>query len=563
MTNAEYLAWLLEERRITHAFHVIGGMTTFLVDAIMRARKTRLIALHHEQAAAFAAEGWARMKGLPGVAMATSGPGATNLLTGIASCFFDSTPAVFITGQVNRDEQKGARLVRQGGFQETDIVSLARPITKAALPWTHRATLQLAFMLAAEGRSGPVLLDATMDFQRAPAGDSMLKLRYRELATNDSERSAFIKKMLDAHVYSKRSLILAGGGVRTAGAVEAFADFARHLQIPVVHSLMGVDLLPASNGNRVGMIGTYGNRWANLALARADNLIVLGSRLDVRQTGSDVASWSKGKRIYHVDCDVSETNNRVKDCEVWCEQLRPFLEAAVREIPQRVVGPRRDWWNEISDFRMQCPDTREQLPTLRGINPNEFMRQLSLFTRDAAAYVCDVGQHQMWAAQSLQLDAGQRFLTSGGMGAMGWALPAAIGAWFATDGAPIVMIAGDGGFQLNIQELETIARLRLPIKMIVINNRSLGMVRQLQDALFEGRHYGTIEDYGVPDFVGVASGYLIEAETIETPAQVQRALARMMQTEGPYLLEVSIDTSANAYPKLAFGKPFPAMEPWP
>jgi acetolactate synthase-1/2/3 large subunit len=169
----------------------------------------------------------------------------------------------------------------------------------------------------------------------------------------------------------------------------------------------------------------------------------------------------------------------------------------------------------------------------------------------------------MWAAQSLQLDAGQRFLTSGGMGAMGWALPAAIGAWFATDGAPIVMIAGDGGFQLNIQELETIARLRLPIKMIVINNRSLGMVRQLQDALFEGRHFGTIEDYGVPDFVGIASGYLIEAETIETPAQVQRALARMMQTEGPYLLEVSIDTSANAYPKLAFGKPFPAMEPWP
>ena len=565
MTNAEYLAQFLEERDVTHVFHLIGGMTTPMADAIARRGKTRLVTMHHEQAAAFAAEGWARMRGTPGAAMATSGPGATNLITGIASCYFDSVPCVFITGQVNRDEQKGERHIRQGGFQETDICEVVRPITLYA----HSAkvgreipeNLQVAFIAATEYRRGPALLDLPMDLQREEVTGGWKKIVGYHTGHNPEMRSAFIKRMVEAHAYSRRTLILAGGGVRSAGAVKEFEEFAIHLQVPVVHSLMGTDLLPATNGNRVGMIGTYGNRWANLALARADNLIVLGSRLDVRQTGNDVAGFAKGKRIYQVDCDAAEMNNRVKDCETWCEELRPFLEAARKEIPRRVVGPRREWWDEIAALKKAHPDEAEQSDT-PGINPNRFMRQLSLYGSLAAAYVVDVGQHQMWAAQSLRLDSGQRFLTSGGMGAMGWALPAAIGAAFAAQGQPVICIAGDGGFQVNIQELQTVARNRLPLKIIILNNRSLGMVRQFQDELCDGRHEGTVDDYSTPDFVGVASAYGIAGEVIEEPGEVCPALVRLMaEPAKPYLLEVRIDPATNAWPKMTYSKPFGEMEP--
>ena len=565
MTNAEYLAQFLDERDVTHVFHLIGGMTTPMADAIARRGKTRLVTMHHEQAAAFAAEGWARMRGTPGAAMATSGPGATNLITGIASCYFDSVPCVFITGQVNRDEQKGERHIRQGGFQETDICEVVRPITLYA----HSAkvgreipeNLQVAFIAATEYRRGPALLDLPMDLQREEVTGGWKKIVGYHTGHNPEMRSAFIKRMVEAHAYSRRTLILAGGGVRSAGAVKEFEEFAIHLQVPVVHSLMGTDLLPATNGNRVGMIGTYGNRWANLALARADNLIVLGSRLDVRQTGGDVAGFARGKRIYQVDVDAAETNNRVKDCEVWHEELRPFLAACLQEIPRRVVGPRSQWWGEIAALRKAHPDTAEN-PGIDGINPNDFMRCLSLFSSAAAAFVCDVGQHQMWAAQSLQLDRGQRFLTSGGMGAMGWALPAAIGACLAVDGQPVVVIAGDGGFQLNIQELQTVVRNRLPIKMVILNNRSLGMVRQLQDAICDGRHEGTADYYSAPDFVAVARAYGIAGEAISRPEEMRPAFVRLMaDPAAPYLLEVAIDPRANAWPKMTYSKPFGEMEP--
>jgi acetolactate synthase-1/2/3 large subunit len=565
MTNAEYLARFLEERGITHVFHLIGGMTALLVDAIRRTTKIRLVTMHHEQAAAFAAEGWARMTGKPGVAMATSGPGAVNLLTGIASCYFDSTPAVFITGQVPGEQLKSERQVRQQGFQETDIASLAHPITKYSHQWKGidllPAQLCASFSWAKAGRPGPVLIDLPMDLQQQEAGKDHVYEEARRDSIDSAERSAFIKRMVEAHAYSKRTLILAGGGVRSAGALEAFQAFARHLRVPVVHSLMGVDLMPYNWEARIGLIGSYGNRWANLALARADNLIVLGSRLDVRQTGADLAGFAKGKRIYHIDCDAAELGNRLPDTETWREELRPFLEACLREIPARVVGPRTDWWQEIDLLRKTHPDSAE-LAGVRGINPNDFMAQLSLYASSAAAFVVDVGQHQMWAAQSLRLDLGQRFLTSGGMGAMGWALPAAIGAAFAAQGQPIIVIAGDGGFQCNLQELQTVARNRLPLKLVVLNNRSLGMVRQFQDELCAGRHEGTVDDYSAPDFVGVAGAYGIPGEVIEKPEAIRPALMRLMaERKNAYLLEVMIDPAANAYPKMAYGKPFGEMEP--
>jgi acetolactate synthase-1/2/3 large subunit len=566
MTNAEYIARYLQSRGVTHVHELIGGMITFLLDALHNCTDIKVVSMHHEQGAAFAAEGWARMKGTPGVAMATSGPGATNLLTGIGSCYFDSVPAVFITGQVNRHEQKGDKAIRQLGFQETDIVSMVRPITKAAWlvnrPEELPAILNEAFRVACSGRPGPVLIDVPMDVQRfvLPAGTGIPEIVGPDLAKPDvSGRGIFLQKLRKALGESARPIILAGGGIRSAGALDAFRAVVKQLQIPVVNSLMGVDLLPASDPLRFGLIGSYGNRWANLGFGRSDLVIVLGSRLDIRQTGSDVAGFSAGRTFFHIDCEPGETNNRVLGCEVWHEELKPFLEAALKYLPV-IATPRPAWLMELERLRKEWPDVKE-LAGASGINPNDFMHALSRHSASAAAYVCDVGQHQMWAAQSLDLLSTQRFLTSGGMGSMGFALPAAIGACLASQ-SPVVVVAGDGGFQCNLQELQTVVRNHLPLKMVVFNNHCHGMVRQFQESYFKGRYQSTVWGYDTPDFAKVARAYGIPSCQISEPVEIETALAAMFaDVTEPYLLEVGIDMMTNAYPKLAFGRTFGEMEP--
>jgi acetolactate synthase-1/2/3 large subunit len=566
MTNAEYLALYLKSRGVTHVFELIGGMITFLIDALHQQTDIKIVSMHHEQGAAFAAEGWARMKGIPGVTMATSGPGATNLVTGIGSCYFDSVPMVFITGQVNRHEQKGDKAIRQLGFQETDIVSMVSTITKAAWlvnnPDDLPRVLDEAFALALSGRPGPVLIDIPMDVQRHSLPEVVqfpVASSRDAIQSSDSEgRAVFLKELAAALAHSKKPIVLAGGGVRSGRAGEAFRALIDRLQIPVVHSLMAVDALPSAHPQRFGLIGSYGNRWANLGFAQSDLVLVLGSRLDIRQTGSDVEGFRAGRRFFHIDCEPGELNNRVLGCTTWGEELAPFLESAVKGLPSS-AGRHPAWQAELEQLRQQWPDTRE-LNAASGINPNVFMHMLSHHTPYAQAYVADVGQHQMWAAQSLDFEPYQRFLTSGGMGAMGFALPAAIGASLAF--GPVVIIAGDGGFQLNLQELQTIARNHLPIKIIVINNKCHGMVRQFQESYFKGRYQSTSWGYDAPDFVKVAEAYGIKAGLVEKTEDIESALMSLSANpREPYLLEVSLDTMTNAYPKLAFGRTFGEMEP--
>ena len=565
MTNAEYVARYIQARGVTHVFELIGGMITFLIDALHQQTDIKIVSMHHEQGAAFAAEGWARMKGIPSVAMATSGPGATNLITGIGSCYFDSVPMVFITGQVNRHEQKGDKDIRQLGFQETDIVSMVRPITKAAWlvnnPDDLPRILDEAFAIAISGRPGPVLIDIPMDVQRHALPDS---LQIEKTSSDHAppvdvrSRSHYLNELSLALASSKKPIVLAGGGVRSGRAGEEFRALIDHLQIPVVHSLMAVDVLPRCSSKRIGMIGSYGNRWANLGFGQSDLVLVLGSRLDIRQTGSDVAGFSVGRRFFHIDCAAGEVNNRVLGCTPWIEELAPFLEAAIRELSAN-AGYRPEWQMELEQLRQKWPDTHELL-SATGINPNAFMHSLSRHTPYAQAYVADVGQHQMWAAQSIDLETHQRFLTSGGMGAMGFALPAAIGASLAS--GPVVIIAGDGGFQLNLQELQTIARNHLPIKIVVINNKCHGMVRQFQESYFKGRYQSTAWGYDAPNFVKVAEAYGIKAGLVDKNEDIESALINLSADPyAPYLLEVSLDTMTNAYPKLAFGRTFGEMEP--
>jgi acetolactate synthase-1/2/3 large subunit len=564
MKVSDYIASFLYAQGVHHVFEVIGGMITHIVDSIYRQGKIRLVSTHHEQAAAFAADAMARITGVPGVAMATSGPGATNLLTGIGSCFFDSSPAVFITGQVNRNEQKGTRSVRQLGFQETDIVSIASPITKAAWcaqsPEEIPSLLANAFTLAMSGRPGPVLIDIPMDVQRADIS-TQAPSRLSFSAVDDFDLKS-VQELLTDLGMAQRPLVLVGGGVRSAHATDLFRSFVGKVKIPVVNSLMAVDVLPYAHPLRVGMIGTYGNRWANMAIARSDFLLVLGSRLDIRQTGADTDSFKGSRTIYHVDCDPGEVNNRVTGCHAILAHLQSFLASAVEMVEAWAFPDRSDWLAEIIELKYTWPDTSE-LQDVPGINPNEFMHQLAAASRLAAAFVVDVGQHQMWAAQSLELDPKQRFLTSGGMGAMGFALPAAVGTALACPGLPVVMIAGDGGFQVNIQELQTILHDRLPIKMVVLNNQCHGMVRQFQQSYFEERYQSTYWGYSAPDFDRVASAYGIDSHTIDDPSKVQYALDRMWHDpKSPFLLQVTINTFANAYPKIAFGRPISEMEPF-
>ena len=562
---SEYIAAFLRTQKIDHVFEVAGGMITHILDAVHQLGKTNIISMHHEQAAAFAADAYGRVTGKPGVALATSGPGATNLLTGIASCYFDSSPAIFITGQVNTHEQKGARKIRQLGFQETDIIAMVAPIIKKSFRVETvdqvESMMKAAYECAISDRPGPVLIDLPMNIQREKITVSPLEVIKRKKIASGSLMDQI--NALSEHIEkAKRPLILLGGGVRCASAEKEFLTFVELTQIPVVTSLLALDVIAFEHPLRVGFIGTYGNRWANLAIGSADLLIVIGSRLDVRQTGADVEGFAKDKTIFHVDCDEGEINNRVLNCRSIVADAKDFLEQANAQLALHQHPTFTEWLNEIHLLKKAWPDI-DELTDFPGINPNYFMHVLSKSSKEAIGYVADVGNHQMWAAQSLEIHANQTFMTSGGMGAMGFALPAAIGASLAHGKKPMVVIVGDGAFQMNIQELQTVVRNRIPLKIIVINNNCLGMIRQFQDSYFEGRYQSTYWGYTAPDFAEIAIAYGIPAKTISTPEEIDAGTRWLWEnSDEPVLLQVMVSPNMNVYPKIAFGRPISEMEPF-
>jgi acetolactate synthase-1/2/3 large subunit len=563
MKASDYIAYFIEQKGIEYIFELSGGMITHLLDSIGQKTKVHIITMHHEQGAAFAADAYGRITGSPGIALATSGPGATNLLTGIGSCYFDSIPAIFITGQVNRHEQRGDRPIRQLGFQETDIVAMARPITKAAyeVKDEHQipAILEEAFKIATEGRPGPVLIDMPMDVQRCQIEAPEIK---KQAKARGEVNAAAIDGLIAAIQQAERPLLLVGRGVRAGFATKEMRAFIAKTQIPVVTSLLAVDAVEYDHPFRVGFIGSYGNRWANVALGESDLLIVAGSRLDIRQTGANT-KFFESKTIYHIDCDPGEINNRVKGCHAIVADVKDFFVSFCERAGAATFAKKAEWFEKIWELKDKWPDTKEL--SVNTINPNKFNHLLSRHSRKAGAYLVDVGSHQMWAAQSVEVAKNQLFLTSAGMGAMGFALPASIGASFALGVKPVVTIVGDGCMQINIQELQTIVRNKLPIKIVVMNNRTLGMIRQFQDSYFESRYQSTYWGYSAPDFVKVAEAYGISGKTISEEREVEDAIKWMWNEENEYkpvLLQVMIDPHTNTYPKIAFGKPITEMEPF-
>lgn len=562
MKVATYIAKFLKSKQIDTVFELQGGMITKIIDELHNQGGIKIVSVHHEQAAAMAADAYARVKNTPGVALATSGPGATNLITGIGNCFFDSVPAIFITGQVNLNEQKADRPIRQLGFQETDIVSIIKPITKAAYSVKRAADIpnifEQAYNISLQGRPGPVLIDIPMDIQNGECDESIEFIDSNIEYSDNKEIEDFISKLQQELKNSKKPLLLLGRGVRVANLVSEIRHFIEKLNIPVVMSLNGIDSIPYDNKNRIGFIGSYGNRWANYALGVSDLLLVLGSRLDLRQTGADIPTFTKGKKIFHVDIDKGELNNRIESFAVLNSDLKIFLQQISKNKFEPLSNP--EWLEEINQKKNKKNDIME-LNSIKGINPNIFIHKLSSKSKLAKAFTTDVGNNQMWAAQSIEINAEQLFLSSSGMGAMGYSLPAAIGSCFAFGIKPIVSISGDGGFQINIQELQTIVRNNLPIKIVIMNNHSLGMIRQFQDSYFNSCYQSTVWGYNSPDFSKIAEAYGIESFSIDKNEDIEKGLDMLWKNpNSPFLLNVSIDIHTNVYPKMLFGKPLTEME---
>ncbi|OAB35268.1 acetolactate synthase [Paenibacillus macquariensis subsp. defensor] len=570
MKLSDYVIDFISKQGVAHIFELTGGAIVHLLDSTYDRQDMHCVSVHHEQAAAFAAEGYSRINGKLGVAMGTSGPGALNMLTGIGSCYFDSVPCLFITGQVNTYEYKFNQPVRQIGFQETDIVSIVKPIVKFAEMITDadriRYELEKAVFVAQHGRPGPVLLDIPMNIQRAEIEPDTLTSFFdseefrgytnfvHPCATEDLEHTL---RLLGK---AERPMILVGGGVRAADAVKELRELVEHSRIPVVSSLMGLDVLPAAHPMSVGLIGSYGNRYSNLALANCDFLLILGSRLDTRQTGTKPDTFARAATKVHVDVEDVERHGKVRADLTIHVDVKQFLQD-INKVLSGIVLPDYSLWHEaILRYKGKYPSGGKSLKS-EHIDPNRFMELLSSRSSDGDIIVLDVGQHQMWASQSFGLREGQRLLNAGGMGAMGFALPAAIGAVMTAPERQVIVIAGDGGIQVNIQELHTIAHLGLPIKIFIMNNHSLGMVRQFQDMYFDGRQQSTVQGYGCPDLVKVATAFGIPALKIETNEEAASKIDIALQTKGCFLVEINLETQTTVNPKLVVNRPIEDMSP--
>ncbi len=563
MKISDFILDTLAAEGVTHIFEICGGALGHLIDSLYGRTDIRAVSMHHEMAAAIAAEGYARAGENLGVAMATSGPGATNLITGIGSCFFDSVPCVFITGQVNTYEYKFDKPVRQIGFQETDIVSIVKPLVKSATlitsPENVGKVLSDAIDNVRSGRPGPVLLDVPLDIQRSRTKEKPSRKKgtsVPETATLEKPIENEIRLLIKS---SSRPVLLAGGGVRSAKATKELSEFARANGIPVVSSLMGLDSFPHDDPLYVGMIGTYGNRFANLTIANADLLIALGTRFDTRQTGTLPQTFARGATIIHVDIDAQELNSKIMVKYPLNMDVRAFLQIMNRKKTRYSPKKLSAWYETIRSYKSRYPV--ESLQTARQINPYTFLKEVAGALPENAIICSDVGQNQMWAAQTLEIRAGQRFLTQGGMASIGSALPMAIGASFAKPGHMIIVITGDGGFQLNIQELQTVVHHSLPIKILLLNNSGYGMIRQFQEQYFDSRFQSSVIGYSNPDFQKVVGAYSIASNRISEFSEVEPALRSLFKDLQPGFLEVIIDEKFRVSPKLAVNKPVEDQEP--
>lgn len=547
-SQAVILSLLKED--VDTIFGYPGGAIMPIYDALYDHDKSvKHILTRHEQGAVHAAEGYARVTGKAGVCFATSGPGATNLITGIADAMIDSTPLVCITGQV------ASPLLGTDAFQESDVVGISMPVTK----WNYQITspeeipeaIAQAFYIAQTGRPGPVLLDITKDAQFGELEFEYKKCRKIRSYVPEPQIDPFkVKEAADLIDAAKRPMLLFGQGVIIAQAEEELKAFVEKTGIPAAWTLLGLSAMPTDHPLNVGMLGMHGNYGPNLLTNEADLIIGVGMRFDDRVTGK-VTAYAPNAKIVHLEIDPSEIN-KIKKADV---AVLGNAKKTLKMLTDNVKPNRHDEW--LNRFR-ECHEIENEkiihkdlFPEKPGLTMGEVIRIAGDKTNHEAILVTDVGQHQMVASRYFKFRQPRSNVTSGGLGTMGFGLPASMGAQLGAPNRTVIAVIGDGGFQMTIQELGTIVQNKLPVKIIVLNNNFLGMVRQWQQLFFEKRYSFT--ELQNPDFIAIGKGFGIEGHKVEVREDLEKGIQKMMDHDGPYLLEVVIEKEDNVFPMVPTG----------
>jgi acetolactate synthase I/II/III large subunit len=556
LTGAEILVRCLHEEKVEHVFGYPGGSVLYIYDELFKQDKFKHVLVRHEQAAVHAADAYSRSSNRIGVCMVTSGPGVTNAVTGIATAHMDSIPMVIISGQVP------TAYIGQDAFQECDTVGITRPCVKHNFLVKDvkdlALTVKKAFYLAKTGRPGPVLVDIPKDITIQKCEFEYPKtISMRSYNPVTKGHSGQIKKAAQLLLTAQRPVIYAGGGVILSDAAEALTKLAHSLNFPVTNTLMGLGGFPATDEQNLGMLGMHGTYEANMAMQHCDVLIAVGARFDDRVIGNPAHFGSVPRKIIHIDIDPSSISKRVKVdvpivggvTEVLAE-LAKQINALDEKVDQKALA---DWWKQITAWR-----GKKSLKYKQGkdvIMPQYVIEKLYEVTKGEAFVTSDVGQHQMWAAQYYKFDKPRRWINSGGLGTMGVGLPYAMGVRFANPKATVACVTGEASIQMCIQELSTAKQFRLPIKIINLNNRYLGMVRQWQQMFHGNRHSESYVD-ALPDFVKLAEAYGHVGMQITNPADVEGALKEAFTTHKNELvfLDFLTDQTANVYPMVAAGK---------
>ena len=552
MTGAEIFLECLKREEVKHIFGYPGGVVLDIYDELTRHPEIRHILVRHEQAAAHAADGYARASAKVGVALVTSGPGATNTVTGIASAYMDSIPIVVFTGQVP------TALIGNDAFQEVDIVGITRPCTKhnyLVKDINQLAyTVHEAFHIARSGRPAPVLVDLPKDVIQArtvPKFPDEIKIKSYNPTYHANPRQ--VKRALEMILSAKKPVLYTGGGIILSNASEELLYFAEALQIPVTSTLMGLGGFPGDNPLWMGMLGMHGTYCANMAVSKADVLIAVGARFDDRVTGK-LAEFAPHAKIIHIDIDPSSISKNVVvdipivgDCRDALQQLNNLLQA---KAPEDWASERALWLDTVRDWEKEHPLTYAWSDTT--IKPQYVVEKLYELTKGEAYITTEVGQNQMWAAQFYKFKRPRQLMTSGGLGVMGYGLPAAMGVQMAKPGAIVIDIAGDGSIQMNIQEMMTVVENDLPVKIAILNNSFLGMVRQWQQLFYDRRYSAT--PIPAPDFVKLAEAYGAVGLRATKPEEVEPVIKKALRTPKPVIMDFRVEPEECVMPMVPAGK---------
>ncbi len=574
MKLSDYIAAFLVNKGVKYVFSITGGASLHLIHSVEKNSKIKNVFPNHEQACAMAADGYSRVTGKIGVSIVTSGPGATNLLTGVCGAFYDSIPIFLITGQVAtfRDKDRLNLNVRQFGFQETDVVSLFRPVTKYAVKINNaqdiRYELEKAYHIALEGRPGPVLIDIPDDLQRVEVfPDKLIGFKEeKKVYSVETEKLSLFKELL---TNAQRPVLVLGWGIRLANAEDELRKFIRKYQIPFAPTWAVADIFPSSDVNYIGTFGTHGTRYANFAIQNSDLLISIGSKLDTKVTGSPATSFARAAKKIMIDIDPGEIAKFKKiginiDLSVECD-AKIFLSAINSKIKKININKDSliEWKEKIKNWKDKYPICEDKYFLETDLNPYVFIKQLSDESKEGDIIFSDTGCSLAWLMQGFEFKNKQRVFHDWNNTAMGWAIPASVGASFGIPNKKIICIVGDGSLQMNIQELATIIRYKLPIKIFVVDNGGYGMIRQTQDQWLKSDYIGSTAEGGLalPDICKIGKAYGFKTTKISSNKGLKKKLVAVLDGIDPEICVLKISPMHKVVPQVKFGRPNEDLEP--